>query len=405
MPSYIDLSGKRIGRVLVISDAGVKGTIRQWNCKCDCGKLFVCYPASFKRGQKFECKECLFERRRGPDLTGRKYGRWTVLRREVDSNNKTVYYCRCDCGKEGLVASYSLGKRSKSMSCGCWGRKIKSKFANPSLYPKASGLSRSDFYKIRTSLIHKCYNETHPSYKRFGAKGITVCDLWRNSAKDMFEWLDGQGWKKKDVILLKEGKEEFGPESVYFISQNEFNSDLSSSGGIQVTYQGETHSVKRWASIMGISPSALRKNLHSLPSVDEAFQANYRHIWFAKSPDLIAQAVDMYKSGKSYASVAKEFGITSSALRYHLVKNDIELRASSDKYLHITNDTISELVGKGLSVSQIARKLNVTWACISYRIKKINGIKRDRSAEIMRSKIAAPSSSAAPKTDVQECSD
>ena len=86
MPKFIDYSGRKIGRVNVISQSFIKKPgCTYWNCKCDCGLNFSCYNHSFRRGEKFECKECVIERRRGIDLSGRKFGRWTVLSRTLDS--------------------------------------------------------------------------------------------------------------------------------------------------------------------------------------------------------------------------------------------------------------------------------------------------------------------------------
>ena len=60
------------------------------------------------------------------DLTGQRFGRWTVIKRvgsrEYDSDGyKTsfpMWLCRCDCGNEGRVIGENL-KRGLSRSCGC----------------------------------------------------------------------------------------------------------------------------------------------------------------------------------------------------------------------------------------------------------------------------------------------
>ena len=62
--------------------------------------------------------------RKGPkpqDLTGRKFGRWTVLAGGPTSVNPARWSCTCDCGEtaEVLVASLSNGR---SQSCGCYHR-------------------------------------------------------------------------------------------------------------------------------------------------------------------------------------------------------------------------------------------------------------------------------------------
>ena len=61
------------------------------------------------------------------DLTGKRFGRWTVL---YQANNKfktrmTMWHCRCDCGNEKDIGRSNL-VNGKTKSCGCY-RKEKSK--------------------------------------------------------------------------------------------------------------------------------------------------------------------------------------------------------------------------------------------------------------------------------------
>lgn len=53
------------------------------------------------------------------DLTGKKFGRLTVLGlSEKKSGRKSYWVCECDCGNKKLVRSDSL-KRGQVQSCGC----------------------------------------------------------------------------------------------------------------------------------------------------------------------------------------------------------------------------------------------------------------------------------------------
>ncbi len=49
------------------------------------------------------------------DLTGKKYGAWTVL---AKLPRKQYWQCRCDCGTERGVFGADL-TRGESTSCGC----------------------------------------------------------------------------------------------------------------------------------------------------------------------------------------------------------------------------------------------------------------------------------------------
>lgn len=62
------------------------------------------------------------------DLTGERYGRWTVVRRaEKKCGRDTTYWlCKCDCGAERIVSGATL-RRGESKSCGCLQRELASK--------------------------------------------------------------------------------------------------------------------------------------------------------------------------------------------------------------------------------------------------------------------------------------
>lgn len=54
------------------------------------------------------------------DITGQRFGRWLVLKREIVATKKgTHWFCRCDCGNEKVLNGSSL-KNGLSTSCGCF---------------------------------------------------------------------------------------------------------------------------------------------------------------------------------------------------------------------------------------------------------------------------------------------
>lgn len=54
------------------------------------------------------------------DLTGRKFGRLTVLERGANDNSRgTKWWCKCECGNKVLVSKHSL-MWGLTKSCGCY---------------------------------------------------------------------------------------------------------------------------------------------------------------------------------------------------------------------------------------------------------------------------------------------
>lgn len=116
------------------------------------------------------------------DLIGKKFGRLTVLSRNIQNTSKreTQWNCVCDCGNKTVVVGHSL-VRSYSTSCGCY-RKEQSIEVNTT-----HAMSRTKTYVAWANLIQRCINKRHPDYKKYGAKGIKVCDSWLNSFESFYK--------------------------------------------------------------------------------------------------------------------------------------------------------------------------------------------------------------------------
>ena len=53
--NFIDLTGQRFGRLLVVSSATAKHNRARWNCLCDCGKTCVATGKYLRQGKKRSC--------------------------------------------------------------------------------------------------------------------------------------------------------------------------------------------------------------------------------------------------------------------------------------------------------------------------------------------------------------
>ena len=191
------------------------------------------------------------------DLTGKQFGRWTVLEYVGKINNSHYWLCKCSCPKGTIrrVASCSL-KSGKSKSCGClhseivhngntknligqtFGRltvieRVDNKrkkrgarwlckcscgnlheasgnsltqglvkscgclFAN--MRKKPLGMSDVEFSKTRLRQIwngmkNRCYNKNTRDYKYCGSKGTIVCEEWKNNFNNFYEWSINNGY-------------------------------------------------------------------------------------------------------------------------------------------------------------------------------------------------------------------
>jgi hypothetical protein len=85
--------------------------------------------------------------------------------------NRPRFWCLCDCGQGVLIDKGSLTK-GRSRSCGC---------AVGERHGEAYGEQRTVEYQTWLDMKRRCYAPTCENYKYYGARGITVCDRWRDS--------------------------------------------------------------------------------------------------------------------------------------------------------------------------------------------------------------------------------
>ena len=121
------------------------------------------------------------------DLTGQKFGDWSVLRLDENKNKHghRMFICRCACGVEKSLRG-SMLTSGGSLGCGCVGFKGKNKTHN---------MSNTRTYTSWYSMKQRCLNPSNSSYGKYGARGIAVCERWLESFEnfllDMGERPDG----------------------------------------------------------------------------------------------------------------------------------------------------------------------------------------------------------------------
>lgn len=122
------------------------------------------------------------------DISGKEFGHWIVLNRGPNNDtHQAMFYCKCGlCNKIHLIlkANLTSGKTKKCSAC-----------SKPS---SKHNMSKSPTYSIWVQMIRRCHYEDHPSYKNYGARGISVCKRWRDSFSS---FLEDMGERPKNLSL------------------------------------------------------------------------------------------------------------------------------------------------------------------------------------------------------------
>lgn len=112
------------------------------------------------------------------DLSGQKFGFWTVSALSGSNRSGSIYECICQCGCVKNIPRCNLISE-KTKSCGCMKSSTISKKKTTHGHSCGKNNKASKVYNTWSSMINRCFNSENQSYKYYGKRGITVCDDWK----------------------------------------------------------------------------------------------------------------------------------------------------------------------------------------------------------------------------------
>lgn len=130
--------GDKFTRWTVLEEVERRDGKRVMRCQCSCGWIGLvrlcdlvgkisrscgCFRADEQRerirrdlGKRSTRLKCYMD---FDDMSGQRFGRWTVIKRAQDNlSGNTAYLCRCDCGSEEVRGGRDL-RCGRTRSCGC----------------------------------------------------------------------------------------------------------------------------------------------------------------------------------------------------------------------------------------------------------------------------------------------
>ena len=114
----MDLSGRKIGELTVLSERMDYKGETVWQCRCSCGNTVNVLEGRLLDHSVTHCPTHTGHRRR-TDLTGQRFGRLVAMEYLFDDHRKqTCWNFRCDCGNEKIL-SINQVKWGNAKSCGC----------------------------------------------------------------------------------------------------------------------------------------------------------------------------------------------------------------------------------------------------------------------------------------------
>jgi hypothetical protein len=199
---------------------------------------------------------------RGTDLAGKVIGRWTVLGNGPSwHHGKRRLICRCACGQERLIDKQNL-MRGGTKSCGC---------------SRTGGVKRSAgarrLYKVWIEMIRRCHSQNSKYYYNYGARGITVCQEWRDSLEAFYAHIGDRPTINHSIDRIDNNRG-YEPGNVRWATRKVQNRNQRKN--ILITMDGETRVFADWAEHYGISWSTVKVRLKNGWETERAFKVPTR---------------------------------------------------------------------------------------------------------------------------------
>lgn len=171
-----------------------------------------------------------------------RFGKVVLLNETKKINGRICQKIKCDCGCERYIRNDNF---PNVVSCGCERR-------------NKVGLSSEDYerlFNVWRNMIRRCYDPENDRYYTYGAKGITVCDEWKNDFKCFAKWAVDNGWKVGLSIERKDINQGYSPSNCTFITMKEQARNKSTN--VLLTLNGKTKCVAEWSEIIGLDAKVI----------------------------------------------------------------------------------------------------------------------------------------------------
>ncbi len=255
------------------------------------------------------------------DHTGRRVGKWTVIRLGPRRGNVITWEVLCDCGTPKILAAQVVNKE-RSHSCGC--DSVRRTSDAKTSHGHALRGRRTPTYLAWASMNARCANSTDPNY---GGRGITVCDRWRESFAAFLEDMGQKpeappGRRRYWSIDRIDNDGNYEPGNCRWATKTEQNRNTRRT--IRAEVNGVVVAVADLADAAQINPPTLRKRLAKLGDINKALNYEFRSDVVyptgqaVHSAKLTLAAVEEIRSavaaGQRQSPLAERFGVSRSTI-------------------------------------------------------------------------------------------
>lgn len=200
----------------------------------------------------------------------------------------------------------------------------------------ANNLRLSGIYH---GMMYRCYNPKCKSYKDYGARGITVCEEWRNDKQAFIDWAYANGYKDELSIDRIDNDGNYNPWNCRWVTIKQQVNNRRCNFYIKAF--GTVKTASEWGEIIGLDRKTLVNRIKGGMEPKKAL------------------TTPCMKNGKVYRP-----------LKVNLLKNPSCLREPTTKGENLRRYISTKMRSEEITQVQMADELAITQSAFSQKLRK-----------------------------------
>lgn len=132
----------------------------------------------------------------------------------------------------------------------------------------------ANLYSVWRAMHSRCENSHSKDYKRYGARGIRVCEEWEDYDQ-FYWWAIWSGYRDGLSIDRINNDGNYEPSNCRWVDVTEQSRNRRSNR--HITYQGEKRCISEWAELTGIHKDTIRYRLKMGYTPEQIFNTPVHH--------------------------------------------------------------------------------------------------------------------------------
>lgn len=170
-------------------------------------------------------------------------------------------------------------------------------------------------YRSWLAMKSRCYYSKNIEYKNYGARGITVCEEWRNSFEKFLEDM-GEKPDKSYTLDRIDNSQNYCKDNCKWSSKIEQSNNTRKN--VFIEYNGEKLTLAQWSEKLGINKQTLKTRYNQGWSIEKMFSTTNSKM----TENVKLKILELNKQDYTLKQISEQVGFSQQAISKYLKKKN-----------------------------------------------------------------------------------